>query len=119
MNKIHTATLASITSSGIEKSPTKLGVVICASISGDMIQNDKTQTDYTFTSLKYLRKKGIYLRAHCHFDSVSQFFNTPQHQGLGLDTKLDVLSSIVPAPGLAARHLLSITPTEHISTNQS
>jgi hypothetical protein len=36
-----------------------------------------------------------------------------------LDTKLDVLSSIVPAPGQAARHLLSITPTEHISTSQS
>lgn len=60
MNKIHTATLASITSSGIEKSPTKLGVVIRASISGDMIQNGTTQTDYTFTSLKYLCKKGIY-----------------------------------------------------------
>jgi hypothetical protein len=104
----------------MEKSPTKLEVVIGASISGDMIQNDTTQTDYTFTSLKYLLwKKGIYLRAHCHFDSVGQFFNTPQHQDPGLDTKLDVLSSIVPAPGQAARHLLSITPTQHISTRQS
>ncbi|WVZ55427.1 hypothetical protein U9M48_006087, partial [Paspalum notatum var. saurae] len=51
---------------------------------------------------------GTYLRAHCHFDSISQFFNTPQHQGPGLNAKLDVLSSIVPAPGQPAPHLVSI-----------
>jgi len=50
----------------------------------------------------------VYLGAHCNFDRISQFLNTPQHQGPGLDAKLDVLGSIVSAPGQPAPHLISI-----------
>ncbi|WVZ59202.1 hypothetical protein U9M48_009388 [Paspalum notatum var. saurae] len=50
---------------------------------------------------------------HCHFDRVSQLLNTPQHEGTGFNAKLDVLGSIIPAPGKPTPNLHGIT---HMST---